>query len=218
MRRSWLSRPEQRRRERPGAGGQGAALEVPGSQPLANSEFLRQEHGLASVSAPAHPPFPDWAPLSRVGGTARSAQTPGPLPTLGGWVMSLLHPPTHHHSLVRNGLSGGSWLGGTAPLPHPPGLVWCCPLASSCSCPPGAGRGMGREGKARRAWTGQSAPPPPSSGRKGQREAFSSWNVGDNLSRSTWAIGVPSPTLSFLSHKMGRKSSLPAGEINERRS
>lgn len=62
VRRSRLSGPELRRRGRPGAGGQGAAPEVPGSQPPANSEFLRHELGRASVSAPAHPPLPAWAP------------------------------------------------------------------------------------------------------------------------------------------------------------
>lgn len=47
-----------------GGGGQGAAPEVPGSQPPANSEFLRHELGRASVSTPAHPPLPAWAPPS----------------------------------------------------------------------------------------------------------------------------------------------------------
>lgn len=44
--------------------GQGAAPEVPGSQPPANLEFLRHELGRASVSTPAHPPLPAWAPPS----------------------------------------------------------------------------------------------------------------------------------------------------------
>ena len=175
VRRSRLSGPEPRRRGRPGAGGQGAAPEVPGSQPPANSEFLRHELGRASVSAPAHPPLPAWPPPPPQQGGSHSQACPDPRPILNpqGWVPPLLSP-THHHSQARKGalwgvLAGG---GGNAPLPHPPGLGWCDLPASSCSCPPGAGRGTGREGKARRDWTGRS--PDPSSSRKGHREAFSS--------------------------------------------
>ena len=143
-----------------GGGGQGAAPEVPGSQPPANSEFLRHELGRASVSAPAHPPLPAWAPPP--GWEARPG-LPGPQAhsqPFGGRSRPSCPPPTSI-VLARKGLSGGSWLGGTAPLPHPPGLGWRGLLASSCSCPPGAGRGTGREGKARRACLDRPVPPPP---------------------------------------------------------
>lgn len=59
--------------------GQGAAPEVPSSQPPPNLEFLRYELGRASVSTPAHPPLPAWAPPSEEweallrSGTPRSA-------------------------------------------------------------------------------------------------------------------------------------------------
>lgn len=39
--------------------------------------------------------------------------------------------------------------------------------------------------------------------------------MGANLSWSTWAIGFPTPVLSFLLHEMGEKYVLPVGEINE---
>lgn len=104
-------------------GGRGPpAPEVPGSQPLANSEFLRHELGRASISAPAHPPLPACPHPQQGGrqGQARPAQTQ--THSSGNGLHPICIPPSHIHSLVRKGLSGGSWPGGIAPLPHPPGL------------------------------------------------------------------------------------------------
>lgn len=131
------------------------------------------------------------------------------------------YPSCIPHPLSQPSQEWAFWgvlAGGHCPSVTPawPGLV--LPTCQQLQLPSWAGRGMGREGKARRAWTGQSPHPQPSSGRKGQREVFSSWNMGAKLSGSTWAIGVPSLILSFLFHKMGGKYILPAGEINETRS
>lgn len=114
-----------------GGGGQGAAPEVPGSQPPANSEFLRHELGRASVSTLAHPLLParappsaGWEALPRPG-TPRSAlrgdaHTPLFLPGL---------------CLARKGTLWGV-LAGVLPFYHTrwPGLT------GSCSCPSGPGR------------------------------------------------------------------------------
>lgn len=135
-----------------GGGGQGAAPEVPGSQPPANSEFLRHELGRASVSTLAHPLLParappsaGWEALPRPG-TPRSAlrgdaHTPLFLPGL---------------CLARKGTLWGV-LAGVLPFYHTrwPGLT------GSCSCPSGPGRagagggGTGTKSKAKPAWTGQ---------------------------------------------------------------
>jgi hypothetical protein len=158
VRRSRQSRPEPRRRR----GARGAAPEVPGSQPPANSEFFRHELGRASVSAPAHPLLPAWVPPppSRVGGTARPARTPGPLSAL---LVGHTHPtPPQSWSGQERALwvcGGGPGWGALPPaMPAPPGLAR--PFAGSCSCPPSQGR-AGEWGKARRAWTGQSSTPVP---------------------------------------------------------
>lgn len=131
-----------------GGGGQGAAPEVPGSQPPANSEFLRHELGRASVSTLAHPLLParappsaGWEALPRPG-TPRSAlrgdaHTPLFLPGL---------------CLARKGTLWGV-LAGVLPFYHTrwPGF------AGSCSCPSGPGRGGGGR-RARPSQPGQDSP------------------------------------------------------------
>lgn len=94
-------------------------------------------------------------------GGRHSQACPDPRPTVSP--PGVDHAPSVPHPSPRPGQKGGSlggpgW-GGTAPLPHPPGLGWCGLPASSCSCPPRAGRGTGREGKARRACPGPSPHP-----------------------------------------------------------
>lgn len=109
-----------------GGGGQGAAPEVPGSQPPANSEFLRHELGRASVSTPAHPPLPAWAPPS-AGWEA--------LPRLGTPPSALLgndHTPLSLPGLclARKGTLWGVLAGeggSNALLPHQPSLDSHCP-------------------------------------------------------------------------------------------
>jgi hypothetical protein len=97
-----------------GGGGQGAAPEVPGSQPPANSEFLRHELGRASVSTPAHPPLPAWAPPSA---GWEALPDPGPH-CLHSWAMITPLCPSPAFVWPGRGLSGGSWLGSNALLPH----------------------------------------------------------------------------------------------------
>lgn len=171
----------------------------------------------ASLPRPTHRFLP--GPPQQGGRHGQACPDPRPILNPQGWVPPLpplppLPSPTHHHSQARKGALWGVLAGGwgNAPLPHPPGLGWCGLPASSCSCPPGAGRGTGREGKARRAWTGRS--PNPSSSRKGHGRPSPPEDVGAHFSWSTWAIGLLSPVLSFLLRKMGGKSILPAGEMN----
>lgn len=127
-----------------GGVGQGAAPEVPGSQPPANSEFLRHELGRASVSTPAHPLLPAWAPPS------------------AGWDPHCLHswamltPLCSSLTFVwpERGLWGkGSWRGGGCVLPfYHTRLAW---IRRQLLLPFGLG-GWGKKGsKAIPAWTGQ---------------------------------------------------------------
>lgn len=104
------------------AGGQGAAPEVPGSQPPANSEFFQHELGRASVSTPAHPPLPAWAPPS-AGWEALSR--PGtPLSALLGDDHTPLSLPGL--CLARKGALWGVLLGGVMPFYHT-SLPWIPP-------------------------------------------------------------------------------------------
>lgn len=157
MRRSRLSGPEPRRRGRPGAGGQGAAPEVPGSQPPANSEFLRHELGRASVSAPAHPLLPAWAPPA---GWAAQPGLPRPQahcqPSWGG--SRPFCPPPITKARPERGLFGGSWLGGHCPSATPawPGLVW--PACQQLQLPSQGWAGDGARGQGQ---AGLSRPVPP---------------------------------------------------------
>lgn len=108
-----------------GGGGQGAAPEVPGSQPPANSEFLRHELGRASVSTLAHPPLPACAPPS-----AGWEALPRP-----GTPPSALLGDDHTHSVPPRPLSGqeGDSLGGPGwgvmPFYHA-SLAWIPPAAA----------------------------------------------------------------------------------------
>lgn len=105
-----------------GGGGQGAAPEVPGSQPPANSEFFQHELGRASVSTPAHPPLPAWAPPS-AGWEALSR--PGtPLSALLGDDHTPLSLPGL--CLARKGALWGVLLGGVMPFYHT-SLPWIPP-------------------------------------------------------------------------------------------
>lgn len=119
-----------------GGVGQGAAPEVPSSQPPPNLEFLRYELGRASVFTPAHPPLPAWAPPS------------------AGWE-ALLRPGTPRSALLGNAHTplflldlclarkGTLWgvLAGYCPFTTPawPGF------AGSCCCPSGWVAGGGSE-------------------------------------------------------------------------
>lgn len=198
------------------AGGRGARgppwRSQAASRPLIRNSFSMNSGVPASLPRPTHrflpgPPPAGWEARPGLPGPQAHSQT-----SRGGSRPSC--PPLTPHGQSRKGALRGVLAGcGTAPLPHQPGLGWCGLPASSCSCPPRAGRGTGQEGKARRAWTGQSRTP--SSSRKGHRETFSSWDVGAHLGWGTWAIGFPSPVLSFLLCKMGGKYVLPAGEMNE---
>lgn len=147
VRRSRQRGPAPGRRGRPGGGGPGAAPEVPAaSRPLIRNSFGMNSGVPASVSArPTHrflpgPPSAGWEARPGLPGTPRPPLGPVPPPPSPGPGQA------------------GKGLGGRVPLLPPllPGPGWCGLPANSCSCPPGAGRGTGREGKARRAWTGQS--------------------------------------------------------------
>lgn len=167
---------------------------------------------------PAHPPPPAWAPAgweARPGlprpqahpqplrGRSRPPRAPSP---------ALPSPPTTT-ARPGKGRSGGSWLeAGAMPL-CPTRLAWAggLPASKAAAALLGAGRGTGREGKARRAWTGR---PQPKLQQKGHGRPSPPEDVGAHFSWSTWAIGLLSPVLSFLLRKMGGKSILPAGEMN----
>lgn len=126
-----------------GGGGQGAAPEVPGSQPPANSEFLRHELGRASVSTPAHPPLPAWAPPSAGWEALPRPRTP-PSALLGDDHTPLSLPGL---CLARKGTLWGVLAGGNALLPNQPSLDY----------PAAALRGLRGEGR-RPSQLGQDSP------------------------------------------------------------
>lgn len=175
VRRSRLSGPEPRRRGRPGAGGQGAAPEVPSSQPPANSEFLRHELGRASVSAPAHPPLPAWAPPAgweARPGLPRPQAHPqpsgvGPAPP----VPPVPHPPPQPGQ-EGGALGGPGWRRGQCPSAPPawPGLVW--PACQQLQLP---SRGWAGDGARGQGQAGLDRPvPQPKLQQERSWEAFSS--------------------------------------------
>lgn len=97
----------------------------------------------------------------------------------------------------------------------PTRLAWagvtCLPAAAAAL--PGLGGGRGE--RARPGGIGQAGPPTQAPAGKVTGRPSPPEDVGAHLSWSTWAIGFLSPVLSFLLRKMGGKSILPAGEMNE---